>query len=42
MITIKNAKVLLYQFARRKGEELPAFDSNITVEHLMPQTKYYL
>ena len=37
-ITIKNAKVLLYQFARRKGEELPSFDSNITVEHLMPQT----
>ena len=37
-VTIKNARVLLYQFARRKGEELLSFDSNTTVEHLMPQT----
>ena len=36
-VTIKNARVLLYQYARRKGEEILPFDSGITVEHLMPQ-----
>lgn len=37
-VTIKNARVLLYQFARRKGEEISPFDNGVTVEHLMPQT----
>lgn len=37
-VTIKNARVLLYQVARRKNEEILPFDTGITVEHLMPQT----
>ena len=36
-VSINNARVLLYQFARRKGEELVPFNSNVTVEHIMPQ-----
>jgi len=37
-VTIKNARVLFYQVARRKGEEILPFDNGITIEHLMPQT----
>ena len=37
-LIVKNARVVLYQFARRKGYEIKEFDNNITVEHLMPQT----
>ena len=34
----KNGRVLLYQFSRRKKYEIMDFDSDITLEHLMPQT----
>lgn len=35
---VKNGRVLLYQYARRRNYEIMDFDSNITLEHLMPQT----
>lgn len=35
---VKNGRVLLYQYARRRDYEIMDFDSNITLEHLMPQT----
>ena len=34
----KNGRVLLYQYARRRNYEIMDFDSNVTLEHLMPQT----
>ena len=34
----KNGRILLYQYSRRRKREIMDFDSNITLEHLMPQT----
>lgn len=33
-----HGKVALYQFSRRKKHEIMDFDTNMTLEHLMPQT----